>query len=81
MLRFDRKQQNSVKQLSFNKKKKLVFKNRSYWSHLGQPHEKPSVFRGSSFKHQPPLPTFQCFLSSCVQNSKPLKWYTEVLLI
>jgi len=26
MLRFDRKQQNSVKQLSFNKKYKLIFK-------------------------------------------------------
>ena len=81
MLRFDRKQQNSVKQLSFNKKNMLIFKNRSYWSHLDQPHEKPSGFRGSSFKHQPPLPTFQCFLSSCVQDSKPLKRYTEVLLI
>ena len=28
MLRFDRKQQNSVKQLSFNKKKKLILKKR-----------------------------------------------------
>ena len=27
MLRFDRKQQNSVKQLSFNKKNKLIKKN------------------------------------------------------
>ena len=56
-------------------------KNRSYWCHLDQPHETPSVVRGSSLKHQPPLLKFQCFLSSYVQNSKPLKWHTEVLLI
>ena len=56
-------------------------KNRSYWCHLDQPHEKPSVLTGSSFKHQPPFLKFECFLSSCVQNSKPLTWYTEVLRI
>ena len=44
-------------------------KNRFYWCHLDQPHEKP-VFRGSSFKHQPPLLKFQCFLSSCGAKSK-----------
>ena len=53
-------------------------KFRSYWGHLDQPHEKTSVFRVPSFKHQDPK--FPCFLSSFVQNWKPLKWYTEVLL-
>ena len=75
-----------VYQLFLNKAGKVIKihfkikkqKFRSYWGHLDQPHEKTSVFRGPSFKHQDPK--FPCFLSSYVQSSKPLKWYTEVLL-
>ena len=45
MLRFDRKQQNSVKQLSFNKKKikKKTKKKRGRWNFQGSPQAATSL--------------------------------------
>ena len=54
MLRFDRKQQNSVKQLSFNKKinlKKRNIKKKSFNTQNNSKRQKPSLFPLNSGGH------------------------------